>query len=183
MRSVGVLTAAIFALTLPAAHADVVTYDLTLNAPSPFSVLGSGTGTFSVQLSPNQASDDQMGYSTPYFPGSGLLSFTATIAGETYTPNGGADVYLEDGQVTELEFTSENSTLTGIDDLLLDNSTFTLLRDVPVAGGSSFESEEGSITVTEVTPEPGSLPLVATGLFALLGVARSKASGNRQLPR
>ena len=175
MRSLAMLATALVTLSFSmAGYAETVTYDLTLNAPSPYHVLGSGTGSFSVLLSPDQSANDAMGYSTPYSFGNGLLSFTATIAGETYTETGGADVYLEDGQVAQLLFLSEDFALNQTDDLILDDGTFTLLRDVPVEGGTELETEEGSITATQVTPEPASLVLVATGLFGAVALAQRR---------
>lgn len=180
MRSLLLVAAAGFTLLASvAARADTVTYDLALNAPSPFSVLGGGVGSFSVQLAADQIANDQIGFSTPYFRGSGLLSFDVTIAGETYTlpTANNADVYLEAGQVTELDFDSLNFTTGQTDDLLLENGSFSLLRDVGTP--PYLESEEGTISVTQVTPEPASLLLFATGLLGGVALLSGRSTSFR----
>jgi opacity protein-like surface antigen len=161
------VAAVLFASATHAAHADSITYDLTLTA-NPGSLYG-GTGTLTVDTAPSSS-----GLST-YTVGGGLEGLTFTLDNETFTLAGAQGTPLVEflnGSIYDITFAEQ-----------IGSSPYRF--DLQTSGVYAFyynnEQSESSGTFTAAlapstspVPEPSTLALFGTGVLGLAGAARRK---------
>lgn len=172
-RGLFTLAAALFTVMASATmHASSITYDFSLN-PNPGSI--GGTGSFTIDAPPTFSSNPAVTTNTTYTGAAALEALTFNIDGQTFTLAGDptAEVVLStlNGVVSlnDITFSEElNSGTNNRYDLQVSNPyQFSFNNEQTNATG--FISTNLQLVSSSPVPEPGSLALLATGLFAGAG--------------
>jgi hypothetical protein len=154
-------------LLAPQAHADSVTYDLTLT-PNQGSLYG-GSGLLTLSTAPASS-----GLST-YTESTGLEGLSFTLDGQTFTLAGGSGTPLVEflnGSIYDITFAEQIGTSPYRFDLQTSGVYAFYYNDELSESSGTFTAAVASNT--SPVPEPSTLALLGTGLLGAAGALRRK---------
>lgn len=151
-----------------AAHADSITYNVTLTANA--GSLYSGTGVFTVASAPTSA-----GVST-YTTTTGLSNLSFTIGGQVFNlanANSGSVplVQFVNGSLTNITYAGQTGTSPNRFALQSTGAYVFYYNNLQSASTGTFSA---AVAPVAVTPEPSSFALLGTGLLGVAGMLRKR---------
>jgi hypothetical protein len=164
LKKIAFAAAFLTVLTSTALHASSITYNLTLT-PGDHSTIG-GSGSFTIEGAPAASGNSEFSIAS-----GNLDALTFNIGGQTFSLAGDTDAFVvfQNGKLYDITFAQE-----------LNGQTTDNRYDLQTTSGYSFYYDNensrstGTFSVSDSStsspvPEPGSLALLATGLFGGAG--------------